>query len=216
MYRVRRYRSYDEYVSHQASKLGVEGDLSVRDETFRRALSERLRGAPFASAGPSVVCLGARNGGEVRAFLDLGAFAIGIDLNPGERNPVVLTGDFHKLQFPDRCVDIVYTNSLDHALDLPRVFQEVRRVLRPDGVFIVEAGRGTEEGGVFLEWEATAWPAISELARTIVSAGFQLAHEEPITVPFRGRHLRFAVDAAWQEGRQPPAASVPSLLSPLS
>ena len=39
---------------------------------------------------------------EVRAFLDHGAFAVGIDLNPGRDNRYVMVGDFHQLQFARR------------------------------------------------------------------------------------------------------------------
>ena len=47
----------------------------------------------------TVLCLAARIGTEVKAFLDLGCFAIGIDLNPGTDNRYVVHGDFHDLQF---------------------------------------------------------------------------------------------------------------------
>jgi SAM-dependent methyltransferase len=190
---VRGYRSYSEYVAHQASKLDLEGDLTQHDESLRHGLRERLSIGPLARVHGSILCLGARGGGEVRAFLDLGAFAVGIDVNPGVRNRYVLFGDFHTLQFPDASVDIVYTNALDHALDLRRVLGEVRRVLRPDGTLIVEAVRGSKEGGVFQEWESTAWPTIADLVRTIESAAFDLVYERPITAPFAGRHLRFRI-----------------------
>ena len=65
----------------------------------------------------SVLCLGARQGTEVKAFLDLGCFAVRIDLEPGAENQFVVQGDFHDLKFPTESVDIVFTNSLDHAFD---------------------------------------------------------------------------------------------------
>jgi SAM-dependent methyltransferase len=77
--------------------------------------------------------LGARFGTEVKAFHDLGSFAVGIDVRTGERNKFVLQGDFHDIQFPAATVDIVFTNSLDHAFDFEKVIQEIRRVLKPSG-----------------------------------------------------------------------------------
>ena len=56
--------------------------------------------------GCSVLCLGARLGGEVRAFTAMGALSIGIDLNPGPNNAYVLPGDFHHLQFAQSVFDV--------------------------------------------------------------------------------------------------------------
>ena len=44
----------------------------------------------------------------MRAFRALGAMALGIDLNPGPSNPIVLEGDFHRLPFADAVFDLVY------------------------------------------------------------------------------------------------------------
>ena len=54
-------------------------------------------------------------------FIDHGAFAVGIDLNPGRDNRWVVIGDFHALQYADASVDVVYTNSFDHVFELERV-----------------------------------------------------------------------------------------------
>jgi ubiquinone/menaquinone biosynthesis C-methylase UbiE len=69
----------------------------------------------------------------VRAFRALGAMALGIDLNPGPSNPIVLEGDFHRLPFADAVFDLVYTNVLGHAFDLHALGREVCRVLKPAG-----------------------------------------------------------------------------------
>jgi SAM-dependent methyltransferase len=156
----RRYKSYQDYVSHQASK--------VDDPAFRRKLEEqeeeqyqgfrrRFALAPEISGKRTVLCLGARLGTEVRAFKDMGFFGIGVDLNPGGANSHVVRGDFHHLAFPDGSVDVVYTNVLDHAFDLERVMGEVRRVLSADGVALIEVIRGTDEGYLPQEYESVAW-----------------------------------------------------------
>jgi SAM-dependent methyltransferase len=154
----RSYASYDEYVTHQASKLGkiVHRLRETEDEDdaeFRR----RFEGCGPLRDARSVLCLGARLGTEVRALHALGHFAIGIDLNPGEANPYVLTGDFHAIVFPDGSLDAVYTNALDHVFDLDKVVGEVRRLLRPGGVLVVDLVHGYEEGYVPGEFEATIW-----------------------------------------------------------
>jgi SAM-dependent methyltransferase len=144
---VRQYESYEKYIAHQKDKLdSLDGKAFVNPEKavnmFRRRF-ELVSGLP---SGSSVLCLGARCGEEVRAFIGLGHFAIGIDLNPGETSRYVVTGDFHMLQFADGSVDCVYVNCLDHALDIQKILTEVRRVLKPQGLFIADIVYGHEEG----------------------------------------------------------------------
>lgn len=183
----RSYRSYDSYLSQQRSKLALV-DLDRYDTVFRQALAERMR--TNSLAGRTVLCLAARIGTEVKAFHDVGAFAVGIDLNPGRANQWVLPGDFHRLVFPDASVDVVYCNSLDHAFDLPRVVGEARRVLKPHGVFLVDAQRGASEV-TFDAWSATSWQSIDDLAKAVQEAGLRLIAREPIDAPWIGEQLTF-------------------------
>lgn len=102
-----------------------------------RMESGRLRariGAGSSLRGKSVLCIGARGGGEVRAFRKLGAFAVGVDLYPAIGTNLVLPGNALDLQFADTCVDRVYINVIDHIPDLPRFAREVMRVLKFGGL----------------------------------------------------------------------------------
>lgn len=183
----RTYSSYEHYVEHQRSKLSLL-DLASYDVRFRAALAERLATLDLTWPGTSVLCLAARIGTEVRAFRDLGAFAVGIDLNPGGDNRYVLPGDFHELQFADRSVDVVYCNSLDHALDLDKVIAEVRRVLRQGGTALIEAMLGVEEGtGEFSRWEVRSWDHVAEVAGRFEAAGFTLRASVDLDDPWPGR-----------------------------
>lgn len=189
------YRSYDHYVAHQRSKLAIL-DLGDYDRTFRAALADRLRSLDVAWPEVPVLCLAARIGTEVKAFGDVGAFALGVDLNPGDGNRYVVTGDFHDLQFPDGCVGAVYCNSLDHALDLDRVILEVRRVLRPGGLAIIEALVGTDERppdevdvAGFGRWEARRWARARDVAEAFVAQGFELRSDDGFTEPWDGRRF---------------------------
>jgi SAM-dependent methyltransferase len=141
-FQKRRYDSYDAYLEHQKAKLETH-EFGQYDQEFRRTLRERLTALAIEWQGRNVLCLAARIGTEVKAFLDLGAFAVGIDLNPGKENRYVVHGDFHELQYAPDSIDVVYTNSLDHVFDIDRLAKEVLRVLKPDGLFLVEAGRVT-------------------------------------------------------------------------
>ncbi|MGI9043351.1 MAG: methyltransferase domain-containing protein [Gemmatimonadaceae bacterium] len=82
----------------------------------------------------------------MRAFTDLGVFAVGIDLNPGKDKRHVLAGVFHGLQFASGVADVVFTNSLDHVFDLGHVIGEASRVLVKGGMFVTEVGVGTLRG----------------------------------------------------------------------
>jgi SAM-dependent methyltransferase len=154
----RRYGSYDEYLAHQASKLDkiVHRLRETEDEDYTE-FKRRFEGCAALRGARSVLCLGARLGTEVRALHALGHFAIGVDLNPGADNPYVLPGDFHAIVFPDGSLDAVYTNALDHVFALDKLVGEVRRLLRPDGVFVVDLVQGYEEGYLPGEFEAAIW-----------------------------------------------------------
>jgi SAM-dependent methyltransferase len=185
------YPDYETYLRHQRLKVDAlrERSLEGHDRRFHAALSERLQENPLEVKGRSVLCLGARKGTEVRVFIERGAFAVGIDLNPGKDNRWVVVGDFHALQFADGSVDVVYTNSLDHVFDIDRVLAEVLRVLKPDGVFVVEMGLGSEEGGGPGFYEALAWPRMDELVERIVKSGLRVRGRFPFKLPWRGMQI---------------------------
>jgi len=188
----RRYASYDEYIAHQASKLDRVSDrLKENEELFYEEFVSRL-----GSCGPlkdknSVLCLAARVGTEVRAMITLGHFAVGIDLEPGKSNAYVLPGDFHKLVFADNSIDAVYCNSLDHVFDLAKVVGEVRRVLRPGGIFVADLFAGYEEGFTAGEYEATHWKTVSAIVDKIKElGGFAVIEERPLGKLLRGEYTQ--------------------------
>lgn len=162
-------------------------DLETYDVEFRDGLRVRLSEDLFA--GKSVLCLAARIGTEVKAFHDLGAFAVGIDLQPGPKSETVLTGDFHAAVFPDQCVDVIYCNSLDHAFDLTKTLAETRRLLKPAGLLLLDVQDGTSDGD-FDDWAATSWANVSDVVEAVEDAGFKIDKRQRITVPWNGDELR--------------------------
>jgi SAM-dependent methyltransferase len=189
----RTYRDYEHYKEHQKSKLDALGASNVDaglDAPLYRVLMERLARYAFPR-GTTVVCLAARRGGEVRAFIEHGCFAVGIDLNPGPENQYVVVGDFHHLQFADGSVDVVFTNSLDHALELDKVFAEVVRILKPGGRFLVETAYGFNETDLPSHWEATFWATTADLVERISAHGLALVERLDIEQPHKGVHLQF-------------------------
>lgn len=193
VYRQRHYNSYDAYVEHQAAKLRTI-NLDNYSKAFRPALTGRLQTARSLQARPrgaSVLCLGARNGVECQAFIDLGYFAVGLDLNPGLVNRHVVVGDFHSLQFASESVDIVYTNVLDHAFDIEMVFREIHRVLKSDGIVIAEIVRGSkdENGREPGDYECVWWDRSEEVVRRFLHCGFEIDQTTPFDYPWVGDQI---------------------------
>lgn len=188
----RRYPDYETYVRHQKTKLGAQRArwIEMHDRQFYAGLTQRLAALPFDLRGRNVLCLAARQGTEVRAFIDHGAFAVGIDLKPLPASRHVLNGDFHELQFADASVDVVFTNSLDHAFDLERILGEVRRVLKPDAHFVVEANVEADEGGAAAgPYESMVWKSADDLLERLEAEGFRLETRSPFDVPWQGEQL---------------------------
>lgn len=190
-FKRRVYPSYELYLRHQKTKFDAARGTSVRghDERFYSALAQRLHSLPLDLRGRSVLCIGARQGTEVRAFIDAGAFAIGLDLNAGRGNRYVVTGDFHALQYGDSSVAIVYTNSLDHAFELDRVIAEVHRVLITDGLLIAELNAGDESAADLGFYESTGWESVDRILARITAHGFTLVQRSSFAVPWSGDQI---------------------------
>ncbi|WP_395019963.1 class I SAM-dependent methyltransferase [Dongia sp.] len=188
----RSYPSYELYAEHQKAKLGDKRGLAFYDPRLIEALQPRLAALALKPAS-AVLCLGARSGAECKAFIALGHFAIGIDLNPGQENRYVMVGDFHDLQFADASVDVIYTNALDHAFDLPRILAEVRRVLKPDGRFIADLVDPGERGPG--DFESIWWSSIDAVIAEIAKGGFSLVLRSGFETPWRGVQAVFAPSA---------------------
>lgn len=180
------YDNYEDYVRHQKSKLDrfiLDWDNAWinqdYDKVYRERLRERLK-SHVTATGASVLCLAARLGTEVKSFIDLGCFGIGIDLNPGKDNKYVVVGDFHQLQFADHSVDIIFTNSLDHVLYPEKILSEVKRVLKNNGRFMMDLS----EGGVG-EYETLSWSSKEDIISLVEQYSFELIHREEINYPFK-------------------------------
>ena len=131
----------NEYENKQSIKLQKRlVDIKIWDQEFEKQLSKRLQFHAYKShINLPILCIGSRLGGEVRAFRNVTeGLVIGIDFNPGLKNPYVMYGDAHNIMFPNSSFGTIYTNILDHILDHARFFDEVSRVLRVGGTFLVD------------------------------------------------------------------------------
>jgi len=195
---MREYKDYSEYLEHQASKLAKfsPGWLTNTDEKSCETIKRRIKKHGCVQPGMSVLCLGARTGGEVRGFIEEGCFAAGIDINPGEKNRFVLHGDFHELQFADDSVDAIYTNSVDHVLHLNKFIGEIKRVLKPNGLLILDLVKGTEEGYEPGDFESYIWKTVDQALAEFVKVGFGLSYRQDIGNPWPGEHIHLVNNPA--------------------
>lgn len=180
--RTRIYDNEAVYLDKQAEKLNRRPGFAANYSLgLRGRLSKTLLTlTDYIGPHQNVVCLGARVGGEVGAFIDAGHYAVGVDINPGEANRQVLYGDFHNLVFANESVDIVYTNSLDHALHMDELIKEVHRVLKPGGIFLTENKGGIKEPGFKPAksdaYDCTEWKSLKHLIAYIQNRGFRSVH----------------------------------------
>lgn len=73
-----------------------------------------------------------------------------------------ISSPMESLPFRDRYFDVVYArHSLEHSLDLDATFSEIRRVLKPGGLFIfcVPARVDDSEPAPLMRWPARKWLA---------------------------------------------------------
>ena len=147
-FHYRKYNSYKDYIKHQSSKMDKmlkkknKSTQKVRPECFSkrvRYFEYHLKTFCRYMVKGKVLCLGARTGAEVKAFINLGfSDAIGIDVNPGKNNKYVIKGDFHKMPFEDDSFNNVFTNSLDHIFEIRKLSKEIDRVLTDKGKLVIE------------------------------------------------------------------------------
>jgi SAM-dependent methyltransferase len=123
-------------------------------------------------ASHRILDFGCGAGKQVRAFRDTGYLAYGVDLRnfvqdcaPEEKQWFQLSRDRHiyRLPYPDNFFDVIYSaNVLEHLVYYEPALEEMRRVLKPDGVSLhifpskwrpVEGHFFTPFGG-FIRW----WP----------------------------------------------------------
>jgi SAM-dependent methyltransferase len=169
----RAYSSYDEYKLHQKQKyeeiLQLQGGFNNRTVViWRHRFYKRFHHLDnLLNYDAVILCLGARQGTEVEVLRDLGfSNAYGIDLNPGPNNPYVQPGDFMHLDEENESVDMIYTNSIDHAFELSPFLAENLRVLKSGGLALYDLPRysGSRNPGAF---EAVGWSSEGQIMQLI-------------------------------------------------
>lgn len=183
------HRVFKDYETYKAVQ-GIKARENV-EELLVKAPG-RIRGfekffsacTKYMSEG-SVLCLGARTGCEIVGACRAGFHgSIGIDLHPiGDK---VIEADWADMPFDAESFDNIFTNSIDHVLDIDVLIKEIHRVLKPSGVFILMISHKTNDkaGPHTLEnWtnvsvkEGLYWDKPFDVAQRFIDFGFGLSHK---------------------------------------
>ena len=119
------------------------------NEANLRFVSQWLRDR--GSRPKLVVCHGTRNGFEQRIFSNcFQCEVIGTEISStASQFPMTIQADFHETRPDwDSRVDIVYSNSLDHAYDPGKALRAWGRSLRDGGVIVLEKASDSDPRGV--------------------------------------------------------------------
>lgn len=165
------------------SKNGTLSPMMVRrDASVERAVfadfSRRLTNKDaLVGVGPgkSILCVGARLGGEVRAFTRLGALAVGVDFMPGFRNAWSLWGDATHIQFANGVYDYVYCNIIDHIDPRHKFLAEVARVLKRGGMLVAYVDQNKPDA---FSVHDNRGETLVKMRAEMASAGLIIAREE--------------------------------------
>lgn len=134
------YLKYEDYINHQKEKTSdperIKSLFGEKWEVMVNGFKESFAGNwGYIKDKKKAVCLGARTGQEVKALIDLGISAIGVDLVPFQ--PYTIEGDIHNLDFNNGEFDLVFTNIFDHTLYPKRFCSEMERVTKGGGIIII-------------------------------------------------------------------------------
>ncbi len=137
---VHTYSNYEDYLNTQKEKttdlkkfkswIGTEWNTKLNG--FKEVF---MRNKVYVANKKNAICLGSRTGQEVKALIDMGIQAIGIDLVPFP--PYTIKGDIHNINYPDTTFDLVFTNIFDHALYPAQFCQEIERITQSNGIIII-------------------------------------------------------------------------------
>lgn len=176
----RQFDSYNEYVVMQGAKVNRPGNpYRESNPQYVKAYTQLFkRVGPYLNPG-KILCLGARAGWEVEGAINAGFLgSFGIDLHPG--TDMVTKVDWHDMPFVDGVFPNIFTNSIDHCLDFPKLVSEIHRVLMPNGVFFLTATQYKEwklkpiEARMAKSLEALFWDDTDDLLPEFENGGFTI------------------------------------------
>ena len=145
---VQKFKNYNSYLNKQLekttnkSKRDVWTEKNFYQKKTNAFINLFMKNEELLKKSTQALSIGSRVGNEVLAIKSYGPQCTGIDLEPYK--DLVIKGDMHELPFKDSFFDFVFTNILDHSLYPKKFFQEVRRVLKINGYFLLHIYIGVD------------------------------------------------------------------------
>ena len=141
------YEKYGDYIKFQKEKTldpkridkWFNHEWGIKYDGFKEIFNNNFQ---YIQDKSNAICLGARTGQEVKALIDLGINAIGIDLVSFP--PFTKEGDIHNLKELDSSFDLIFTNIFDHSLYPEKFCSEMERVCQPGGIIIIHLQLGVD------------------------------------------------------------------------
>jgi ubiquinone/menaquinone biosynthesis C-methylase UbiE len=136
---------------------------------------------PYVKSGATFLDVGCGAGYSLmKAFTELNCEVQGIDPEPGAhgvgrftvdlwKERPIIKGSAEELPFPDACFDVVYSSHvLEHVHNEEKALQEMKRVLKLDGVLIIGMPTAAMSWvALFSAWIFTTHISIYHFLRTI-------------------------------------------------
>lgn len=169
------FRKMEQYIAETGLVEQLEASVRAARERFGRALQgvgcDLAAGALWAV--PHLLRLG--RVGKIycveysrHRLLKLGPAVLAHYRVPAEKIVLAL-GDFHRLSLPDAALDFVFMSAAFHHSNAPaRLLQELRRVLKPDGVVLIIGEHVAD-----LRWEHYLTQPLKFLVSRCVPDGIQ-------------------------------------------
>lgn len=137
---IRKYKDNNQYIQHQLKKTLNKGNIEFHKNNKSNTIKKFIRTfklMPRFLHDIKILCIGSRYGEEIEALKSLGYDDItGIDLI--DFPPYTIKMDMHDLKFENESFDVVYTNSLDHSINLKKTISEILRVCKRPGVIMLD------------------------------------------------------------------------------
>jgi SAM-dependent methyltransferase len=145
-----------------------------------RELDEILALIP---AGAKVLDFGAGTGGQAKILADRGHDVVAIDLPTSgyavDRVFPVMEFDGEQIPLDDSSIDVIFSsNVLEHVENLPAVFDEFKRILRPGGSCVHVMPTPAWRFWTFVAGVPTAVAASGQLVRQVVTRSAPLGRKE--------------------------------------
>lgn len=139
--------------------------------------------------GKTVLDLGCGSGETLIPLVRRGAHVIGLDISPdlieiarkrlekAGLEATVRVGSAYETELPDASVDVLFCMSLIHHLDIARVREEMRRVLRPSGFVVLKEPVRFSKGYGFLRSLLPSHQDVSEYEHPLTRDEFRTIQE---------------------------------------